>query len=85
VCFNELGRSPPLILAPWREISIVCFNELGRAKKPLFKFKYFCVLFFKRARCKNQHYLQTKIRFSMKETYSGVLTYPPTLGVCIAR
>jgi hypothetical protein len=37
----------------------------------------FWVLFFKRARCKNQHHLQTKIRFSMRETYSRVLTYLP--------
>jgi hypothetical protein len=36
----------------------------------------FC-LFFKRERCKNQHHLQTKIRFSMRETYSGILTYLP--------
>jgi hypothetical protein len=37
----------------------------------------FCFVFSKRARCKNQHHLQTKIRFSMKETYSGILTYLP--------
>jgi hypothetical protein len=42
-------------------------------------------VFFKRARCKNQRHLQTKIRFSMRETYSGYSHIPPTLGVCIAR
>jgi hypothetical protein len=30
----------------------------------------FVFCFFKRARCKNQYHLQTKIRFSMRETYS---------------
>jgi hypothetical protein len=34
-------------------------------------------IFFKRARCKNQHHLQTKIRFSMRGTYSRILTYLP--------
>jgi hypothetical protein len=37
----------------------------------------FVFCFFKRARCKNQHYLQTKIRFSMRETYLGIHTYLP--------
>ena len=42
-------------------------------------------VFFKRARCKNQHHLQTKIRFSMRETYSGYSHISPTVGVCVAR
>jgi hypothetical protein len=37
----------------------------------------FVFCFFKRERCKNQHHLQTKIRLSMRETYSGILTYLP--------
>jgi hypothetical protein len=42
-------------------------------------------VFFKRARCKNQHHLQTKIRFNMRETYLGYSHISTTLGVCIAR
>jgi hypothetical protein len=42
-------------------------------------------VFFKRARCKNQHHIQTKIRISMRETYSRILHISPTNGDCIAR
>jgi hypothetical protein len=37
----------------------------------------FVFCFFRRTRCKNQHHLQTKIKFSMRETYSRILTYLP--------
>jgi hypothetical protein len=42
-------------------------------------------VFFKRSRCKNQHHLQTKVRSSTRETYSGCSHISPTIGVCIAR
>jgi hypothetical protein len=40
---------------------------------------------FEGVRCKNQHHLLTKIRYSMRETYSRYSHISPTLGVCIAR
>jgi hypothetical protein len=36
-------------------------------------------MFFKRERCENQHHFQTKIRFTMRETYRDTHIYPQHL------
>jgi hypothetical protein len=83
VCFNTLGRSPPHLFL----YLVLLFKEKMETKRKallaeelgsLYSYSnIFGFCFFKRARCKNQHHLQTKIRFSMIGTYSGILTYLP--------
>jgi hypothetical protein len=82
VCFDELGRSPHTYSFTW------CYYSKKRMEKKeallaeelgslYLNSNIFGFCFFKRARCKNQHHVQTEIRFSMRGTYSRILTYLP--------
>jgi hypothetical protein len=83
VCFDELGRSFPHLFL----YLVLLFKEKDGNKKGALlaeelgnlysNSNIFVFCFFKRGRCKNQHHLQTKIRFSMRGTYSRILTYIP--------